>query len=366
MLGGRLARRGYDWWWHALRATERATGRVQPFFIQYFVINPALGGERPVFGQLPANRARGVRPSYAMLKAGTWQPGGSVQIHNHYGIADVTMVSAPLRVQIGPHELTDRQLQGAVRLTPQEAAAHPEYLSDAGELAWELTVERVLSYDVGYGASRLFRALRAFQMYWHVPGMLSRYTGEVRFNGRVFDVRPETSAGYQDKNWGEDFTRLWVWLNCNRLVSRRHGRHLPATSLVVGGAEPVLWGVALTRRLLVAFHHESRLYEFNFSKLWTRPGQRMYYGERDGRVRWRVEAWNRRARIKIDFSCPQSHMQRFRYENPDGRRPHRRLWNGGWAGGTVELYERRRGGDRLIDVFDGSHGGCEYGEADAV
>jgi hypothetical protein len=29
MLGGRLARRGYDWWWHALRATER----VQPFFI---------------------------------------------------------------------------------------------------------------------------------------------------------------------------------------------------------------------------------------------------------------------------------------------------------------------------------------------
>ena len=111
MLEGRLARRGYDWWWHALWATERATGRVQPFFIQYFVINPALGGERPVFGQLPANRARGVRPSYAMLKAGTLQPGGSVQIHNHYGIADVTMVSAPLRVQISPHELTDRQLQ---------------------------------------------------------------------------------------------------------------------------------------------------------------------------------------------------------------------------------------------------------------
>jgi hypothetical protein len=363
MLEGRLARRGYDWWWHSLVAVDRETGQAQPFFIAYFVINPALGGRTPVFGQLPENRARGLRPSYAMLKAGAWAPGNAVQIHNFYGIADFAVDARPWRVRIGPHELSRTRLRGAVRVTPEEAAAHPEYMSDAGELSWDLTAEKVLSYSVGYGASPLFRWLNAFEMYWHVAGMLTRYTGEIRWNGRLFDVRPETSAGYQDKNWGQDYTRLWVWLNCNRLVRRATGEPLPSTSLVVGGAEPVLWGLPLPRRLLVAVHHDGRLYEVNFSKLWTLPRQRMDCGPSEGAVRWRVEAWNRRVRIKIDFSCDRSHMQLFRYENPKGQRLHRRLWNGGWAHGTVELYDRGRGGERLIDVLDGTLGGCEYGEA---
>ena len=178
MLTGKLARRGYDWWWHSLSATDRQTGQRQPFFIEYFVINPALGGEVPIFGQLPENRARGQRPSYAMLKAGTWQPGSSVQIHNFYGIDDYSARSTPLRVQIGPHVLTESQLSGAVRLTPEEAAAHPEYISDPGEMSWQLTAEKVLSYSLGYGASRLFRVLNAFQMYWHVQGMLTRFSGQ--------------------------------------------------------------------------------------------------------------------------------------------------------------------------------------------
>jgi hypothetical protein len=366
MLTGKLARRGYDWWWHSLLAIDRQSGQTQPFFIEYFVINPALGGKTPILAQLPENQARGLRPSYAMLKAGTWQPGNSVQIHNFYGVDAFSARSTPFRVQIGPHMLTESQLSGAVGLTPEESVAHPEYMSDSGEMSWHLNAEKVLNYSVGYGTSRLFRKLNAFQMYWHVQGMLTRFSGQISYNGRIFDVRPETSAGYQDKNWGTDFTRLWIWLNCNHLNSRKTGKLLASTSLVVGGAEAVLWGVPLPRRLLVAFHHEGRLYEYNFTKLWTLPGQRMVCGVVDGSLCWKVEAWNRWSRIKIEFSCLKSHMQLFNYENPDGQRLHRRLWNGGSASGTVELYERRGGVERLIDSFDGTHGGCEYGEASAA
>lgn len=365
MLKGRLARRGYDWWWHSMVAHDRETGEPQPFFIAYLVINPALGGSVPILGQLAAHRRRGVRPSYAMLKAGTWRMKGSVQIHNFYGTDKFIADADPLRVQIGPHWLTDARLRGEVSLTPAEADAHPEYMSHSGRLSWDLTAEKVLGYSVGYGASPLLRALNAFEMYWHVAGMLTRYAGVIHYDGRVFDVRPETSAGYQDKNWGQDFTRLWVWLNCNRLVSRATGRQPEATSLVVGGAEPVLWGHALPRRLLVAFYHEGRLYEFNFSKFWTGPGQRMSCQTDDDTLTLSLEAWNRRARIAVRFSSPKSQMQLFHYENPDGERRHRRLWNGGWASGTVELFVRARGRERLIDVFDGTMGGCEYGEAGA-
>jgi hypothetical protein len=363
MLQGRLGRRGYDWWWHSLVAFDRETGEPQPFFISYFVINPALGGPAPVLGQLPENRRHGIRPSYTMLKAGTWHAGGSVQTHNFFGIDMFAAAADRLRVQIGPHVLTDTRLQGEVALTPTEAEAHPEYMSDAGQMSWDLAAEKVLGYSVGYGASPLFRALNAFEMYWHVGGMLTRYAGVIRYNGRLFDVHPDTSAGYQDKNWGQDYTRLWIWLNCNRLVSRATGRQPDATSLVVGGAEPVLWGRALPRRLLVAFYYEGRLYEFNFSKFWTRPRQRASCRSDGDTLTWSLDAWNRRARIAIRFASPKTHMQLFRYENPDGQLRHRRLWNGGWASGTVELYERRGTQERLVDVFDGTLGGCEYGEA---
>ena len=69
MLGGSLRDHGYDWWWHSLVGVRAGTGEKRPFFIEYYVINPALGGAKPVFGQLPENKAAGVKPAYAMLKA---------------------------------------------------------------------------------------------------------------------------------------------------------------------------------------------------------------------------------------------------------------------------------------------------------
>lgn len=42
MLKGPLAKKGYDWWWHSLTAYDKETGEERPFFIEYFVCNPAL------------------------------------------------------------------------------------------------------------------------------------------------------------------------------------------------------------------------------------------------------------------------------------------------------------------------------------
>lgn len=71
MLHGPLANHGYDWWWHSITAQDTATGEDKPFFIEFFVCNPALAEEEPVLGQLPANKEMGKKPSYLMVKAGT-------------------------------------------------------------------------------------------------------------------------------------------------------------------------------------------------------------------------------------------------------------------------------------------------------
>lgn len=62
MLKGISAKRGYDWWWHSLVGISVKTGEKRPFFIEYYVINPALGGESVIPGQLPENHARGSSP----------------------------------------------------------------------------------------------------------------------------------------------------------------------------------------------------------------------------------------------------------------------------------------------------------------
>lgn len=364
MLKGALARRGYDWWWHSLVGINARTGEKQPFFIEYYVVNPALGGDRAIPGQLPANREKGIKPSYAMVKAGRWGEGRQAQIHNFYPIAEFEADRSKLDARIGRNTVTENRLVGSVSMSPAEARAHPEYMSDAGEMSWDLKAEKVLPYCVGYGTSAFFRNINAFQMYWHAAGMLTRYEGRITFNGEDYRVEPETSAGYQDKNWGGDYTSPWVWLNCNSFTSRKTGKRLPLTSLDVGGAQPVVLGVPLPRRLLVAFRLEGRLHEFNFSKFWTGSKQRFDCPVTDDKVEWNIEAWTPREKIEIHFSCPRNTMLNVNYENPDGEKRHNSLWNGGYAAGNLTLYRRSGPGWEGIDTFDGELGGCEYGEYD--
>ena len=198
-------------------------------------------------------------------------------------------------------------------------------------------------------------------MFWHVQGMLTEYSGTIIYNGQEYIVRPETSAGYQDKNWGSDYTNPWVWLNCNNFTSADTGEKLSYTSLDVGGGKPIVFGVPLGEKVIIAFYYKGELFEFNFSKFWTNTQLTVDCGIRDDEVFWNIAAWNGKAKIEINFTCPKSHMQLFNYENPQGEKNHTELWNGGFASGTVRFYKKRGAGYFLIDKMEGSLGGCEYG-----
>ena len=46
-LFGAQASKGYDWWWHSFTGYDAETGAAKPFFIEFFLCNPALGGDEP-------------------------------------------------------------------------------------------------------------------------------------------------------------------------------------------------------------------------------------------------------------------------------------------------------------------------------
>ena len=361
-LWGKLAFQGYDWWWHSFTGVSRETGKEKSFFVEYFLCNPALGQAEPVFGQLPESLEHEWWPTYLMVKAGCWGEGAK-QLHRFFGWEDVSVYGTKAyRLWAGDCRASETQIRGSVKVTEEEAKAHPEWLCQAGEMRWNLKVEKQVAFNVGYGAGKLMRELNAFEMYWHAEGMKTAFEGEVELDGETYDVRPESCFGYADKNWGSNFTTPWIWLSSNDVVRKSDGKRLGNTVFDIGGGRPRVFGIGLDRILLGAFYLEGKPIEFNFSKPWTGARTKFKCKETEEEIIWHVEQENRNFVMQTNIHCKKKDMLFVNYEAPDGSRIHKRLWNGGNGRGWVKLYRKTGGARSLLEEFRVGHVGCEYGE----
>ena len=362
MLHGPLAHLGYDWWWHSFTAQDAETGEDKPFFVEYFICNPALAEDEPVLGQLPANREAKKRPSYLMVKAGCWGE-DHCQLHRFFSLKKTRIHGdAPYEVEAEDCFASETALRGSVKISEAEAAAHPEWMCDAGSMEWDLALDKQIAFNVGYGASKPLRDAEAFAMYWHAEGMKTAFTGTVTCNGRKYVVTPERCYGYADKNWGRDFTSPWVWLSSNCLVSKKTGKALQNSVFDIGGGRPKIYFLPLDRRLLGVFYYEGKEYDFNFSKLHLMVKTEFSFEEQADEVIWHVRQENYQAAMETEIRCRKKDMLLVNYEAPDGVKRHNRLWNGGNGWGTVKLYDKEDGQWKLMDEVEATHVGCEYGE----
>ena len=364
MLRGVLRKQGYDWWWHSFTGQDTETGEDRAFFIEYFLCNPALAEDEPVLGQKEENRISGKKPSYLMVKAGSWGR-DKRQLHRFFSWNDIEVhMEAPYHIEAKDCLAGETRLLGSISITQEEAEAHPEWMCDAGEMSWDLSVDKLIAFNVGYGASQPLRDAEAFAMYWHAEGMKSAYTGTVKYQGREYTVIPEKCYGYADKNWGRDFTSPWVWLSSNDLTSRITGKRLENSVFDIGGGRPKIYMVPLERRLLGVMYYEGSEYDFNFSHFWLDVKTEFSFEEKEDEVRWHVKQENRHALMETEVTCMKSDMLLVNYEAPDGSRRHNRLFNGGTGTGLIRLYEKTKDGLTLIDEIEAGHIGCEYGEYD--
>ena len=323
MLRGPLAKKGYDWWWHSMTAENAETGELKPFYVEFFTCNPALAEDEPVIvWNDPEAQKAGKRPSYLMVNAGFWgDPKG--QLHRFFSLNDVQIhADAPYRIVADDCRCSEVHTEGSIKVTPEEAAAHPEWMSDAGEISWKFDIRKEIAFHVGYGASKFFRRINAFEMFWHAEGMKTAFRGEIILNGVKYLLKEETCNGYSDKNWGGN------------------------------------------RKLLGEFYYEGKDYEFNFSKFWTLSRTKFDCWETDDEIHWHVLQTTKNAKLDTQIRCYKKDMLNIRYEAPTGYKKHNRLWNGGNGTGTLKLYERSLFGrnEKLIDEVYAEGIGCEFGE----
>ena len=206
------------------------------------------------------------------------------------------------------------------------------------------------------------RDLQAFDMYWHAEGIKTFVEGKVILDGQSYTVKPGTSYGYADKNWGRDFTSPWLWLASSNLRSNITGKHLYNSAFDIGGGRPKFMCFPMERKLLSMVFYEGHEFEFNFSKFWTKCTTDFAFKEFDDEVEWVVSQSTRWARIDVDVKCKKEDMLFVNYEAPDGTKRHNRLWNGGTGTGRILLFERSGRSLKLVDDIEALNVGCEYGE----
>ena len=146
-LFGAQASKGYDWWWHSFTGYDAETGAAKPFFIEFFLCNPALGGDEPVFGQIPGKKQK---PSYLMVKAGAWGE-DAAQLHRFFGWNKIKVDwGVPFSIEADDCFLTETRTHGHVKV--EDAASHPEWMCQDGEMSWDLKINKIIAFNVGFGA----------------------------------------------------------------------------------------------------------------------------------------------------------------------------------------------------------------------
>jgi len=356
MLKGRKAKNGYDWWWHDIIAINDLTGKPERFFIEYYILNPKISPSKIVLGQ--ENKEFKLKPSYSKVIAGKWGESKS-QIHNYFPSNNFNSAKSGLDIKIGDNICSEDYLKGSV-FQSKENSAKPELMTDAGEMSWDLQISEKVSYSVGYGASSIFRKMNLFKMYWHVEGLRTKYSGKIVYNGQSYSANPSKFIGYQDKNWGSDYTNPWIWLSCSNFFDSEN-KKVDNVSFDVGGGRPVVLGIPLKGKILVAYYDNGQIFDFNFTKLFFQK-QKWNCSEDENYIYWNIDVENRLNALEINYKCEKSTMLKINYENPKGEKNHNNLWNGGFAEGTLKFYKKENKKKILIRELYGNLGGCEFGK----
>ena len=95
-----------------------------------------------------------------MVNVGTWGK-KKCQLHRFFGWKNIKVdMGVPFSVAAENCVLTENHTSGSISVSNEDALAHPEWMTDGGDISWNLKIHKITAFNVGYGASSLFRRLQ--------------------------------------------------------------------------------------------------------------------------------------------------------------------------------------------------------------
>lgn len=120
--------------------------RPAAFFVEYSILNPALGAAQPILGQHPYYRRHGMKPSYLCMKAGVFPKDGDggLQLQSYYPMTALQVAQDPFYMQIEDCVLSENRISGAIEIS-EDTARHRSLMTDAGSFVWNLEMHKAVA-----------------------------------------------------------------------------------------------------------------------------------------------------------------------------------------------------------------------------
>ncbi|MCH5291285.1 MAG: hypothetical protein J1D88_05945 [Treponema sp.] len=369
---GALKKSGFDCWRLVTNAANRATGEEKRFFVEFYIVNPALSPKECVLGfksrittteadlhstleGSPATSAAGaevmVQPSFVMVKAGVFCVGGK-HINRYFPSSQLESGKSEFIVKVGSGNdiciLTDSGTSGSVSVLYRDLDERPELLCNPGTMKWNLRFEKQVAFVPDY---------KGKGNHWACVGACTVVGGAIMFDGQEYIVNPKTSFGYLEKKWGRSFASPFFHLNSSNLISLISRKPLAKSCFAVQGVyENRLSVLICTEGRHVEFHADShKKYQI------TWDCSEMPEDNEGVKLHWTVSVHNRKTVVDIDVFCPTNAMFIRDYESPEGGRKVLKVLGGGTGTGEIRIYHKIKKNLELLEHARVSNVVCEYG-----
>lgn len=360
-LKGRLAQKGYDLWRHSFTGKNKDTGEIKHFFVEYFTCNPLYGQKIPVLGQHTYNKKYGYLPSYLMVKAGWWGQDAH-QIHKFISWNDTEFCNEKnFCIFAEDCFYSVDKIYGHVCMTQNDCTINPHYMSESGEMKWNLRLNLLNSSPDTTLTNKFLNKINSHNTLWYISGIKAEYEGYVYCNGETYEVNYNDCNGYCDKNWGCDFPNPWIEVNSGKLKSTLTDTELNNSAFSLMGSPPCLCGYPTHNKVYLHLLYENDTY--NFDKLFL---SKCDITETEDEIFWNIKHQNHNNIVQVHLNCNKSEMLKLNYESPNGEKLHNNLWSGGTGTGILKLWKRSPRENKLIDKIIISDARCKYGLSDKL
>lgn len=337
-----------DWWWHHF--TNYSTkGEKQDFFIEYMIMNPGVKGR---------NKNKN-KPSYFLLKCGIWRPGNkTIQLNYFFDHEDVHITRNPFSIKCKKNDcwafFSDSKIEGYIECFYGNPSAS-NLFSHNGSFQWNLDIMKNSNY-CPFGTRTFLRnvlySLHVFDFAWYVRSMDATFDGTLTMKSTDFkgDVKISSALGYQDKNWGRHVTNPWIWIYSNTICS--NDKQLANSYILIGGANPRVFGYSLGRHILVYIQLDYECIEFNFLDRNNYIGSSYMVEKFDDSIKITICALNKKLDCFLEVILKKSNAFGIDYQDPSGDIIHSELLNGISDQCTILLSDKSNDDVRKFQVYN--------------
>lgn len=373
ILRGKLRQEGFERWRYVFSALSKFDGRERKFFIELYIVNPALSPKTAVISQKSrlaiseadlqyalagtesaahANDEIDVMPSYVLVKAGVFGENGR-QLNKFQPSSQFAYVKNVDGFKAGDCIFTSNSLSGSVTVTAQDLRVRPELLCNVGSMDWDLKFERTIENPPLYNRKKQF---------WAPLGAKASFSGSVHIDNQEFIVLPKSSYGYIDKSWGVRPNSPYFHISSSKLISIISGRQMQNSCFALEGE--------FSGKLCSVVNLEGVKYTVQNSKIFKKDliihDCSQITDNIDGeKVHWSVSIHKGRHVIDIDVYCKGKEMFVRDYEMPQGKRCLLKVL-GGIGNGEIRVYKKVRKNLELLEHANINDAVCEFGQTEEV